>query len=135
MPNPKASRKAARKIIWNSGPPPHVGWWEASAGRHLNTWRWWDGTDWSNAAYPDFQTKNAVRQAKHKWRHGRIEWTTRWPNNARVPRINPSIADAAKIVLKYVRRHEPDPLGPVLTMRDAQADIRGTKRPDNPSKK
>ena len=41
---PKAGER-----IWHSGPPPHVGWWNASFDfvKGNNDWRWWDGKCWS----------------------------------------------------------------------------------------
>lgn len=74
--------------VWHKGPPPHVGWWNASVLRDESAWRWWDGQEWSFACFeyedgsdgelPDF---NADTQ---------VEWTGYWPENARVPRLDPT---------------------------------------------
>lgn len=78
---------------WHSGPPPHIGWWEASAFRNENVWRWWDGHCWSAPVSQDCGPVHAARLATCKvgdraWAVP-IEWTHYWPANARVPRIKP----------------------------------------------
>ena len=35
---------------WNSGPPPSLGWWPASAFKTEGLYRWWNGQRWSIAA-------------------------------------------------------------------------------------
>lgn len=80
------------KRVWNSGPPPHVGWWNASWLKSDASWRWWNGVRWSRAVqdYCDVaeaggcaaKPTGAVCQAD-------ILWTRYWPENARVARINP----------------------------------------------
>lgn len=77
------------KRVWNSGPPPHVGWWNASNMKDCDTWRWWDGAKWSLAAYPHFTAEHAAREAAHATKAWRIEWTDHWPEGARVPRVDP----------------------------------------------
>jgi hypothetical protein len=32
------------KQIWHKGPPPHVGWWNASLFRESGIWRWWNAS-------------------------------------------------------------------------------------------
>ena len=76
--------------IWHKGPPPHVGWWNASFMQYPGVWRWWNGRRWSLP-----RTKHA-----DKWEIGGaarhleastvfIEWTDYWPEGARVPRVDP----------------------------------------------
>lgn len=75
---------------WRSGPPPHVGWWNASAGRSKVMWRWWDGKRWSRAAADFRSSKTAARRAEEPTLYtGAIEWRHYYPEGARVPRINP----------------------------------------------
>ena len=77
--------------IWHKGPPPHVGWWNASA-MHLNDcWRWWDGQIWSEPAYPHQSANSAAVCADltSERSHESIHWTDYYPENARVPRIDP----------------------------------------------
>ena len=80
------------KRVWNSGPPPHVGWWNASATESDRYWRWWDGVRWSKPAistdHPRIvavlaKTKSDIRDPSI------IKWTRHWPKNARVARVNP----------------------------------------------
>lgn len=79
------------KRVWKSGPPPHVGWWNASIAFDLRAWRWWDGKNWSLAAYEYASAKNAGKRAKGKSSYYKeIKWTDKYPENARVPRIDPS---------------------------------------------
>ncbi len=76
--------------IWHKGPPPHIGWWNASLNRDEDSWRWWDGTQWSFAAYPSASLRIvAIRVDLKTGVPAGIEWTDYWPENARVPRIKP----------------------------------------------
>lgn len=71
---------------WNSGPPPHVGWWNASACHIPDIWRWWDGIQWS-----DESVDHCKIVAPRPYRGSRpILWTDYWPEGARVPRVDPA---------------------------------------------
>ena len=77
---------------WHSGPPPHVGWWQASIERAGGRWRWWDGCRWSVTGFEDMTSEDAAFVASCVSRLADVfpvEWTTYWPENARVPRIDP----------------------------------------------
>lgn len=75
---------------WHKGPPPHVGWWNASAGRDKRSWRWWNGVNWSFCAYSNESLAEAVRTSNFILTDADgIEWTDYWPENARVPRVKP----------------------------------------------
>lgn len=76
---------------WHKGPPPHVGWWNASLGIDKTVWRWWDGSQWSYGAYPTCSVTQAARAADCKLDTAiaAIKWTHYYPENARVPRIDP----------------------------------------------
>lgn len=81
---------------WNSGPPPHVGWWNASVSRDRSAWRWWDGLHWSMAARPWNTAAMALRWAGKRYGHDAlIEWTHDYPAGARVPRIAPPAGGTA----------------------------------------
>lgn len=74
--------------IWHKGPPPHVGWWNASNNRIEDEWRWWNGFRWSWFAREYHNAKMAAESASvHSEIITLIEWTDYWPENARVPRI------------------------------------------------
>ena len=76
---------------WHDGPPPHVGWWNASIDRLEDIWRWWDGKNWGWATSQRDSQHEAGRMAKQKTQdYVRIEWNDYYPANARVPRINPN---------------------------------------------
>lgn len=80
------------KRVWHKGPPPHIGWWNASLGRGSQAWRWWDGKKWSIPANPSMSPQTAVKRAKYKSHdevQRSIEWTDYWPENARVERKAP----------------------------------------------
>jgi len=79
---------------WFSGPPPFIGWWNASNSRSHSDWRWWNGSDWSAVAYDTNDSKEAGIYAAVT-RNGAveyypIEWTKYWPKNAIVKRVNPN---------------------------------------------
>ena len=78
------------KRVWHSGPPPHVGWWNASVLEVEDFWRWWDGQAWSriaqeynDAVYAGMQASMATTSQQG------IRWTDYYPANARVPRVKP----------------------------------------------
>lgn len=84
----------AQKRIFHAGPPPHVGWWNASVCKDRKAWRWWDGKEWSCAAmWFDTVGLAAAQAARYQTaaHKGRIEWSDYWPENARVPRIDPRV--------------------------------------------
>jgi len=74
------------KRVWKSGPPPHVGWWEASHYKYIGMWRYWNGKKWSfwygKYEIPPKKPPINVNQV--------IFWNDYYPKNARVPRIDPS---------------------------------------------
>ena len=77
------------KIKWHSGPPPHVGWWNASVNKIAGVWRWWNGIYWSYAAISKDDAVEAARLASGRAiARGPIYWRTYYPKNARVQRIN-----------------------------------------------
>lgn len=75
---------------WHSGPPPHVGWWNASNARWTGQWRWWDGVQWSDWAGPSYTAKDARAAVLRLDYDGGIEWSDYYPEGARVPRVNPA---------------------------------------------
>lgn len=80
------------KRVWFSGPPPHVGWWNASVCSDVALWRWWNGVEWSNGAHMRDSAERAGRIATSRAMsvlQGNIRWNHRYPANARVPRIAP----------------------------------------------
>ena len=80
------------KRVWHKGPPPHIGWWNASLGRSCDAWRWWDGTKWSISATPSMSSWQAAAKSEYKSNgevQRQIEWTDYWPENARVERKAP----------------------------------------------
>jgi len=74
---------------WHKGPPPHVGWWNASTIRDKKSWRWWGGDQWSTWAYPYESKKDAAYLATRPSYEPGIEWSDYYPKDARVPRIDP----------------------------------------------
>lgn len=75
---------------WRKGPPPHIGWWNASNAKVLNVWRWWNGEQWSVAAYPEYASTDIARVARRPDAYQeRIEWSDYYPEAARVPRVAP----------------------------------------------
>jgi len=77
---------------WHEGPPPHVGWWNASTNMAEESWRWWNGSTWSHAALPHYTAEDASKYGLQTkgFLTCEIQWTHNWPVNGRVPRINPS---------------------------------------------
>jgi transcription antitermination factor NusG len=87
---------------WHSGPPPHVGWWNASRHKDKDTWRWWNGESWSGATLASNSPAMIEQLLSERYDCCDMEWCDYWPENARVPRINPSLHTAAnKHVVQY----------------------------------
>ena len=82
-----------KPLTWHKGPPPHIGWWNASIGSNSTAWRWWDGKQWSITAYSEESEHWVNSCATQKSEMDGIEWTYHWPKNARVPRINPETGE------------------------------------------
>lgn len=82
----------AQERVWHKGPPPHVGWWNASNIRNRGSWRWWDGRRWSlDACAAHEPSYVAVRAGQYQSVYTTVtEWTHYYPEGARVPRVDPS---------------------------------------------
>ncbi len=104
---------------WHKGPPPHVGWWNASVCQSQHAWRWWDGQAWSASSGSHRFAVEAAARKKQLSGGGRrrIEWSDYYPTDARVPRLNPAEgwllntgkrpkhADRVEVVFFDGRRH------------------------------
>jgi len=79
------------QTVWLDGPPPHVGWWNASLNREADNWRWWDGNVWSFPAFPTSNMRWVVDAARMR-SHSKeaVQRTHYYPANARVPRVAPA---------------------------------------------
>jgi hypothetical protein len=82
--------------VWHEGPPPHVGWWNTmdTTGRS-GEWRWWNGSNWS---IHTLEIRNAEDAALNSTKAAaftlsEICWSDYWPENARVPRLDPTDGD------------------------------------------
>lgn len=75
--------------IWNSGPPPHPGWWNASTLGNESMWYWWDGEGWYGAVDSTRHPLEAAEIVACVICRGttRIQWTDYYPHDARVPRV------------------------------------------------
>ena len=77
------------KRTWKSGPPPSIGWWNASRDRNEGSWRWWNGRYWSIPVHHGKSARTAGERASTEStaaRQGQVLWTTYYPANARVAR-------------------------------------------------
>jgi len=82
------------KRTWNKGFPPHTGWWNASVIRSDLIWRWFDAEtqQWGQACSEESSKKHlrlAARTPVSQEDNDQMEWTDYWPENSRVPRIDP----------------------------------------------
>lgn len=55
-----------KERVWHKGPPPHIGWWNASLHFDLNAWRWWDGENWSMSTSISLSAAEAGEVASNK---------------------------------------------------------------------
>lgn len=74
------------KRVWHKGPPPHIGWWNASDSNVDSVWRWWNGSHWSWPAWPSYSETEAFDMALGSDKGRAIKWTNFYPKKARVPR-------------------------------------------------
>ena len=84
---------------WNTGAPPHVGWWavHASWGKLGDFHAWWDGKMWSNqTCSKDEDCRYATNNlSAHEagvygdW----SKWSWAWNEDARVARVNPETGE------------------------------------------
>lgn len=68
--------------VWHSGPPPAVGWWNASRSKDPYIWRWWDGKKWSWGVDDYLSSEYAARKAKVEAGFDCVDhifWTDYWP--------------------------------------------------------
>ena len=75
---------------WHKGPPPFPGWWNASWNFNHRIWRWWNGRYWSKSVFLD-DGMNYIKVATSRPDQNQddIKWSDYWPENARVPRVDP----------------------------------------------
>lgn len=82
--------RTADPLKWRSGPPPHVGWWNASTAQISTIWRYWDGANWSSGADQNSTKADRARALLYRMsRPERVQWRAYYPENARVPRVDP----------------------------------------------
>lgn len=74
------------KKQWFSGPPPSLGWWPASIFKNENTFRWWNGKQWSVAVTKQHTAYAASYRARMLSEVTSIRWKHRpddWPERSR----------------------------------------------------
>lgn len=92
QPAPPSVVETLRPRTWHKGAPPHVGWWNANTIRSETLWRWWDGNVWSHpvSSMSDRRAAQLFARRPETAAGNAIKWTDAWPENARVPRVNPN---------------------------------------------
>lgn len=81
---------------WNTGTPPHVGWWNVKCNvsgdkKYLS---WWNGEFYGRLMYfgddKDIQSKSyCIEKSGARF----DKWSWLWPENARVSRVNPETGE------------------------------------------
>lgn len=85
------AREVKTQTVWHDGPPPHIGWWNASVMKAKDCWRWWDGKVWSLPMFPTSDMSWVISKAQTPRRTKEsMTWTHYYPTNARVPRVDPA---------------------------------------------
>lgn len=69
--------------LWNTGAPPHIGWWNASTHPRQDIWRWWDGVGWSMPAHENDPLEKVAQYARIQsgLALDAVRWTRRWPKS------------------------------------------------------
>jgi hypothetical protein len=81
--------------VWRKGPPPHVGWWNASTEKDSGIWRWWSGEYWSPAVNQTSNPGDVLYASGRRGCQGAVRWNDYYPADARVPRVDPRPNDLA----------------------------------------
>ena len=96
--------------VWHDGAPPHVGWWNVCSHSENDNWRFFNGKYWSMVVSDNFTVKNIGDClnddfSMNYWRVGEtdIKWCDYYPDNARVPRIDPNAKQKPKKKTQQVR--------------------------------
>lgn len=78
---------------WNTGAPPHVGWWLAKdpLPTGSNEWRFFDGKAWS--VFCRERENGSDGEKPSDFDTNAIAWSWEWPENARVARVNPETGE------------------------------------------
>jgi hypothetical protein len=84
----------AEDRVWHKGPPPFVGWWNASSMKICSLWSWWNGESWSAGVMDDMDETYAATcaVAPNERNTSEIFWSDYYPEDARVPRVNPDVS-------------------------------------------
>jgi hypothetical protein len=72
-------------IEWAAGPPPCVGWWNASSRNDEFARRWWNGRAWSAACWVG-DSAHTMQCAKLKIAKRETQLLIRWRGLARDPK-------------------------------------------------
>lgn len=95
------------RVFYNNVEVPHEGWWLTSRDG-ATCWRWWDGSLWSIGAFDNDSADYADFVASVKsCRQAEIAWTWYWPEDGRIPRINPENGEVTGL-LRRKRRWSPE---------------------------
>jgi hypothetical protein len=94
----------SKEIVWHKGPPPHVGWWCSSMGIDVTYWRWFGDDGKFSISVPSDDNRwnldfKALQLKSHPKING-IYWCDYWPENARVPRVDPRKAESERAMQK-----------------------------------
>jgi hypothetical protein len=77
-----------------TGAPPHVGWWftQVKAATYVQEWRWFDGEVWSTgvSGFDGIEAARLSAKCESLYEVHELEWSTYYPENARVPRLDPT---------------------------------------------
>lgn len=119
--------------VFHSGTPPHIGWWNASVcdDEYANkAWRWWNGEFWSMAAFDTSSATTAHIRAEARMASATVRWSHYWPDNARVPRVDPvgnsvwvSAINSGRVVAMPYCWGTPTTGGSTYALQNNQVDV------------
>lgn len=76
---------AAELTSWRSGPPPCVGWWNASTRRDPQVRRYWNGKRWSRCVMVGV-TSDVLTEHLKTFAASRFAQTSEWRGLAKEPK-------------------------------------------------
>ena len=93
-----------KNLVWFPGAPPHVGWWLTKyQGSEYESWRWWGGHEWSIGFGENTPSGVVSRDVDHEAiAQEPVRWSTYYPENPRVPRLDPTGLTQCEIARFYI---------------------------------
>ena len=77
--------------VWRNGEPPHAGWWLCKNMVDFQWWRYWHEDGWWSVVVSESDPIDEVIECSNKRSitASNLQWSTYYPLNPRIPRLDP----------------------------------------------